>query len=280
MVLRPRVGRRKGAGTAGASASPAPPADPSLVIGFAAALPLFLAYELALGLDSRLGRNGAQAALTLPLDLFAPGSAWPRALLVVAAGACALVAIHRRGAGSWHAVARSVAQGFLAGLVLGPLLVLLTRLLPAPPGETLHWDIPARRPDAPPGIVALLRLAGGAGWEELVFRVGLLGLLYLLVFRTAAFLGLRTTLARLAAELLALGGSALVFAAFHLDSVQAKLGLAGDPYRLEVFLWRVLAGIALAVVFRWKGLGVAAWSHALLNVGLALGAGTGIFGKS
>jgi hypothetical protein len=278
--MRPTVALPSAARRPVASASPAPAEEPSLAIGFAAALPLFLAYELALALEPSVGRNGAEAVLTIPLELFAPGSGWPRALFVGAAAVSALVALHRRGAGVWSSVARSAGQGLLAGIVLGPLLVLLTGLLPAPPGETLHWDIPASRPDAPPGLVALLRLAGGAGWEELVFRVGLLGLLYLLVFRTAGFLGVRAAIARLAAELVALGGSALVFAAFHLDSVQAKLGLPGEPYRLEVFLWRVLAGIALAGVFRWKGFGVAAWAHALLNVGLALGAGTGIFGAA
>ena len=41
--------------------------------------------------------------------------------------------------------------------------------------------------------------------------------------------------------------------------------------------WRLLAGILLAGLFRWRGLGVCAWAHGLFNLGLVLGAGPGVF---
>jgi membrane protease YdiL (CAAX protease family) len=74
-----------------------------------------------------------------------------------------------------------------------------------------------------------------------------------------------------AAELVALLLSALVFSAFHLHSVQAWLGLRGERFDAGLFLWRVSAGLVLGGLFRWRGFGVAAWCHAVFNLGLALG---------
>ena len=65
--------------------------------------------------------------------------------------------------------------------------------------------------------------------------------------------------------------SAALFSAFHLELVQQHLGARGEPYHAGLFVWRLSAGIVLAGLFRWKGLAVAAWAHALFNLGLALG---------
>jgi hypothetical protein len=266
-----RAARRDPAGAASGASGP------SLALGFVACAPLFVAYELALAIRVDLRRNGAEVGLLLPVELLAPGWPWARALLLALALAAAVVVLRQRGAFPWQGLARTIGEGALAGLVLGPALVLLTGLLRTPAGAVLDLHLPTARPDAPPSLVPLMRLAGGAGFEELLFRVGALGILYLLVARAAVFLGASARVARLLAEIVALIGSALLFAAFHLEAVQSGLGLLGEAFRADVFLWRVLAGMALAGLFRWKGLGVAALAHALLNVGLALGAGAGIF---
>jgi hypothetical protein len=103
--------------------------------------------------------------------------------------------------------------------------------------------------------------------------VGCYGSLFLLVRQASTFLGLASPLARAAADLSALLGSALAFALFHLDAVQAHLGAVGEPYHRGLFLWRVSAGLVLGGLFRWRGLGVAAWAHAVFNLGVALGIG-------
>jgi len=246
-------------------------------VGFVASLPLFAAYECGLLLDPSLRRNGAEACLSFPLSLVDPGHAWPRILGLLAVGLLALLHLRRKGVDLWPSLRGTLGYGVLAGLLLGPALVLLSGFFEAPPGQALHWDVPAGLPASPPGLFAVLRLMGGAAWEEILFRVGFLGLLYLLAFRSATFLGVRASFARLLAELLGILGSAFLFGTFHLDPVQRNLGLSGEPFALEVFLWRVLAGTLLGGLFRWKGMGVAAWAHALLNVGLALGAGPGVF---
>ena len=72
-------------------------------------------------------------------------------------------------------------------------------------------------------------------------------------------------------------GSATLFAAAHLAAYTAWLGPGGEPYDASVFTWRLLAGILLGLVFRWRGPGVAAWTHGLFNLALLLGAGPDVF---
>ena len=69
----------------------------------------------------------------------------------------------------------------------------------------------------------------------------------------------------------------MIFAAFHLDVVTRLLGVGGEDFDRGLFLWRLLAGLSLAALFRWRGLAVAAWAHGLFNGALLLGAGPGVF---
>lgn len=102
-----------------------------------------------------------------------------------------------------------------------------------------------------PGFFTMLALSIGAGlYEELLFRVVLVGGLYLLFkrfFRDGAYL---------TAALL----GALLFSAVH------YIGPLGDTFTAASFVFRFLFGLALNAVFLWRGFGVAAWTHALYDV--------------
>ncbi len=238
---------------------------PSLSAGYLAALPLFLVYEL--GQSAGTTRAPAERIVAHVLALFDDRLRWLRVALLFVLAVVAL--LHSsRGRGTQRPVlprrlASLVAQGVLAGFLLGPLLFALQGWLDA---ETL-----VAAPPPPRSLAACLRLMGAAPWEELLFRVGVYGGLFLLARRTSAFLGLESHGARLLAELAALLGSAFLFAWFHLDSAQRLLGTSGEPYQGGLFLWRVSAGILLGALFRWRGFGVAAWAHAIYNLGIALG---------
>lgn len=108
------------------------------------------------------------------------------------------------------------------------------------------------------GLWTQLALSIGAGvYEELVFRVLLVGGLYVLIRRIAteglgAYLG--------AAVL-----GAAVFSGVH------YLGPFGDALTAASFAFRFFFGLALNGVFLWRGFGVAAWTHALYDVMLVVG---------
>ena len=118
---------------------------------------------------------------------------------------------------------------------------------------------------------------GGAAFEELLFRVALYGALFVLARRLVSFFGAGELVARWSAEVLSVLGSALGFAAFHLSVVSSRIGPGGYDWDPALFTWRALAGVLLAVIFRWRGPGVAAWSHGLFNLAVLLGAGPEVF---
>ena len=252
--------------------------QPSLAAGFLACAPLFVIYEVGLlmgGPDS--GRSSAQIALGLVLEPLGPAATWVRWILISVLAVAARTVLRRRGIGPARAVARNVGEGFLAALALGPVLIALSLFFDA----SLIWDLPAR-PAGPagaqgPGLDLACRLVGAAVWEELLFRVGLYGLFFLFAARVSGFFGLSRSIALLVGDLVALLGSSVIFAAFHLATFQRWLGYGGEPFDAAVFLWRLLAGLLLAGLFRWRGLGVSAWAHGLFNLALALGAGPGVF---
>lgn len=102
-------------------------------------------------------------------------------------------------------------------------------------------------------VLQQLALSLGAGlYEELFFRVILVGaLLYLFkkLFK-------RVNLAYASAIILA----ALIFSFAHYT------GELGDPFSLGSFLFRFLFGLALNIIYIWRGFGLAAWTHAIYDV--------------
>jgi hypothetical protein len=250
--------------------------QPGLAPGLLACLPLFLLYELGvLAGGAGAARNGAESLLTLPL---APLGGW---VAPARWGGLALLAIL-----AWHrtrtreelelprGLLRAPLEGFFLALGLGPILLWMLTFFDA---SGFTWDLPTGPTPDTPGLGRALRLVGAAPWEELLFRVALYGVLFLWTARTLGFFGVGRSAALLAGDLVALLGSSVGFAAFHLEALQELLGREGEPFDGAVFLWRLLAGLVLAGIFRWRGLGAAAWTHGLFNVALALGAGPGVF---
>jgi membrane protease YdiL (CAAX protease family) len=77
--------------------------------------------------------------------------------------------------------------------------------------------------------------------------------------------------ARVGAEVAALTLSSLAFAAAHFAPFTRWFDLAPREFQLDAFTWLCLGGLALGLIFRWRGPGVAAWAHALFNVALWIG---------
>jgi len=223
------------------------------------ALPLLLLYE---GLSAALTgsavagvRNGADVLLkTLFLGLGGrDGLALFGAALL--GGGAWLVWRDRRRAGE-QLEGRLFAWMFLesAGYaaVFGGLVGSLTALVLQGPralavGGTAALDLPAQ-----------LVISLGAGlYEELVFRVLLVGLL-LWVFRLVLPGG------KVVGGGLAVVVSALIFSAFH------YVGPLGDAFAVPSFTFRAIAGVVFSALYVGRGFGIAAWTHALYDLGLSL----------
>ncbi len=244
---------------------------PSLALSFLAIVPLIVAHEWAAEADGRRIVNLAAVLLALPLSPFGARALEISWVLYGLLAGLSLVQLYRAEYALLPRLARILGEGALGAIVLGPLLLFLCWVLHlAGEGSPLRMAVPAHSPPlATAGV-----LCGGAAFEEIVFRLGVLSLVYLAVRRGLSALGASPRAASLCAELLALCVSAVVFALSHLSFVVERLaGSGGESFDAAIFGWRVLAGLLLGILFRWRGMGVAAWAHALFNLALYIGAG-------
>ena len=104
-----------------------------------------------------------------------------------------------------------------------------------------------------PHLGANLALSLGAGlYEELVFRMYLCGLLWLIIGKGLA-------VPKFWATILVVLLSAVLFSGYH------YLGY-GEPFAWGRFVFRVMAGVYLAGLYMARGLGVTAGSHAIYDL--------------
>lgn len=241
--------------------------------GYLALVPLLAAYEVARRASGGGVRNVVELALSralAPLGEHVDAARWT---LLGALALAAFARVRLRGGAVGRSVLDAALEGLVGAIVLGPVLVVLVRLL----GDSVAaFALPVGPPRELPGPPLVGLVFGASAWEELCFRVGGYSLFYLVGARATAFLGAPPRAARLSAEALALVASSLVFAAAHLEACTRWFGAGGEPYHSGLFAWRAFAGAVLAVLFRWRGLGVAGWTHGLFNVALVLGAGPAV----
>ncbi|MEE9128010.1 MAG: CPBP family glutamic-type intramembrane protease [Planctomycetota bacterium] len=146
----------------------------------------------------------------------------------------------------------TILEGLVYGLIIGPLAGALTSYsTSAPAVAATAAPVPASE------LTQSLVGALGAGlYEELLFRLLLLSLLAWLFTRTTTAFGLP----RWPGVLVAMVISSLLFALLH------HVGEELPHVDRRVFLFRTMAGLILAVLFVFRGIGVCVYTHALYNV--------------
>jgi hypothetical protein len=249
----------------------APPS--SLAIGFLALVPLLASYEAArVAVGGRL-RSTSELLLGRFLAVVSEHETALRIALVAVASAACLFHARRQQWRVTRSLMRAGVEGLVGAVLLGPVLLMLVRFLGDRVSEVaLPRGLPADVPD----LARMALVTGSAAWEELLFRLGVYSGLFVVARRAAGYVGAGERVASPIGDGVALVGSSLVFAAAHLDAVVGALGGGGEPFHSGLFAWRVLAGACLGLLYRWRGLGVAAWTHALFNAGLILGAGPAV----
>ncbi len=120
-------------------------------------------------------------------------------------------------------------------------------------GSTLNASAASATPSAVnPAVVHVITFLGAGIYEEVLFR--------LLLFTGLVWLTLHLQIPRLGAIPIAAIGSALLFAAAH------NIGPYGEKFDGYVFLFRALAGVYFALLFKIRGFGVAVGAHAIYDV--------------
>lgn len=254
-------------------ASPPNPLRRGVALGFLAMLPMLFVYEVALVSTGTLERSTSELVLFRLFALFGRHADLARRLALSATAVWALAYCLKRHWALGPALVRIVVEGVVGAIVIGPLLIGAIHLL----GDSLPRLSLGGDPSRPPALTQAAFVFGAGAYEELVFRVGLYSAAYWATLRVLDFFGAGAALARGAAELVGLLGSSLLFSAFHLTLFVAWLGPGGERFDAAVFTYRALAGILLGLLYRWRGPGVAAWTHGLFNLALLLGAGPDVF---
>ena len=240
-----------------------PQATRTATYGFLSALPLLVLYE---GLIVLVGhgevmrvRVGADVWIKQALAALGASGGLALGAVVLLVGGAVLYAerekrVPLRARYFGWMVAESAAYAVVLAFVIGGAVAVFFAGLPgsaAPAAMAVQV--------AEPGFGARLALSIGAGlYEELVFRVLLVGGLYLVLRR---LFPARRRAAYLGAAVL----GAFLFSAVHYT------GLLGDPFTLGSFTFRFLFGLALSGLFLGRGFGVAAWTHALYDVMVVTG---------
>ncbi len=244
------------------------------------ALPLLVLYETLAALLGDLAgvgvRNGADVWLKAPFVALL-GPRGPAAFGALVVGGAALLVwrdVRRardgvRGGVLLRMLGESAALAVVCalgvGLVTAELLGALPRAAALAPGAAEAAGRALRGLAAAPGTPigrlgapAQLMLALGAGlYEELLFRVVLVGALGVLARRVAG-------LGAAAAGAVAVGGGALLFSLAH------HVGAYGDPLTLHAFTFRLVAGLFFSALYVLRGFGIVAWTHALYDVGVLM----------
>lgn len=208
-------------------------------------LPLILIYELGTSWISAgvlRGRGHQIRAFVLLHQFFSWFGAGERYL-----PALAIVGILL----AWHIARRDpwrVSVSTLCGMALESAALALPVLAM---GSALAHHFPLAGVRAPRSEMLILMFGAGV-YEELVFRLILLTYLSL-IFRDAFRLKPST------ATLLMVVISGVLFSVYH------NLG-PDEPFHLQSFTFRTLAGIYFAVLFLTRGFGITAASHAAYDV--------------
>lgn len=203
--------------------------------------PLLVVYEVGV-LWLHVPPNGADAFLQGVFDLLGFG----QYILAPALLVCVLLGWHHLAHEPWQLSGSIVSEMAVESLLLGICLWVIAFVQ----SSMIGLSILGRLRDA----VGYL----GAGiYEELLFRLILLSLLAWAIRKT----GVSDRIAIVSA----VAASSLLFAAAH------YVGPAGFNLTLPSFVFRTLAGVFFAVVFIYRGFGIAAGSHAAydLLVGLS-----------
>ena len=214
--------------------------------------PLLALYEggvLALGPSAV--RNGADVWLRRFLDLLGLQQYFLLPVLTIGL----LLVWHHLRREPWRVSPNVVYGMYLESFALAFALVGIAHLQ----GSLLHglaaaWPSPLSLSESPMAqfVVRLVGFFGAGIYEEVLFRLALLPV----VQRLLAYAGANSARAALGAIVL----TSLLFSTAH------YVGAYGEAFAWYSFLFRFLAGGFFAVLFVYRGFGIAAGAHALYDI--------------
>jgi membrane protease YdiL (CAAX protease family) len=214
-------------------------------------LPLLIAYESGVliigGAKSETLRNGADAWMRWALQSFGMGHLIVAPMLIAIVFAIwSYVRRADRPEGLLTVCTGMTLECFLFALVLWGLshaFAPFLEVVGVPLGISVEID---------PLVTRIITFVGAGIYEEILFR--------LILFSGLAWLLRLSAMPKWGAIAAAVVVSSLLFAAAH------HVGPFGEKMDSYVFLFRMMAGVYFAVLFHFRGFGIAAGAHACYDV--------------
>ena len=209
-------------------------------------MPLFIVYQVGILATGGL-KNGVDFVTNILSLAFGGNVVWyiPFNLVVMLGFAVALSALRKRGQFAPRLIPWMLLESGVYAILLGSVVVAMMNLL------GLGGLLAAGGRMAEMTFVDKLVMSAGAGlYEEIVFRLLLMGGMFLGLTRA---LGVNSVVA----TVVAIVCSSVIFSAAH---------HIAEPFTMSAFTFRIFAGVLFAVVFRARGLAVAAYTHCFYDV--------------
>ena len=209
-------------------------------------MPLFFVYQLGILATGGL-RNGVDFVSNV-LFLVFDGNALAYVgfdFLVLVAFAVALGVLRKRGQFEPRRMPWMLLESAVYALLLGSVVIAMMSAI------GLDGLLAAgAKPHAMTLVDKLVMSAGAGLYEEIVFRLLLMGGMILALTRVVS-------LPTIVAVPIAIVVSSVLFSAAH---------YIAEPFAMSSFIFRIFAGILFAIIFRARGLAVAAYTHCLYDV--------------
>ena len=235
--------------------------------GFIMAIPLFLGYEICMMITENQGVAISSAILFQKL-LYMMGLSGPSlyiglAVLLIVSGA---VIIFNERKDNIKLKPKYFGLMMLESLIYLPVFIFVVGTLTKQITAKLSAMAPLADGSGGADIWSKIGLSLGAGvYEELVFRVILIGgifvisnwvLVSLLDFEEKkGFFNSKVIAWFIAANI-----GSLIFSYVH------YIGSLGDDFTVVSFIFRYIAGLVLFALYRLRGFGIAAWTHAIYDI--------------
>lgn len=233
----------------------------SATYGFLSALPLFALYEsliLFVNAESTSQiRVGADLWVKQLMALFGGTGLFALGIPVLLIGIWVFMRERKSRPPlklAWFGwlIGESTVYAIVVALLVSTVIGLVFALAPDMTASALIWPAIAQAANQLSTPMMLVLSIGAGLYEELVFRVILVGGLFWILNKGMS----RSWMAYAIAAVV----GALLFSAVH------YVGALGDPFTMASFSFRFLFGLALNGIFLARGFGVAAWTHAIYDV--------------
>lgn len=209
-------------------------------------LPFLLTYELGILILQPNVINGGDALIITLMNTLSIHTSFASSLVLLVC----FVIWQVRSKASWKLDGGKLQLLFLESFVFAVILFFFMGWISSnlPPGSIVGAPAAIRG-----HLVDLVLFCGAGVYEELVFRVLLLGLLMLVL--TKLF-----HMEKAWAAAIAVVVAAILFSLFH------YIGPGGDTWNINSFLQRAFAGVFFSALYVTRSFGVAAASHAMYDI--------------